>query len=352
MPKRILVLQTAFLGDVLLVTPLFRAIREVMSEVRLSALVVPAAEGILSTNPHVDEVIVYDKRGVDRGPGGLRHIVRTVRRREFDVAIVPHRSVRSTGIVWASRIPVRIGFDRSAGACLFTDVVRYRPDLHEIRRNLSLLQPFGLTPDPSRPEVFPTEEDRAHALEFLRASGIADGEHPVALAPGSAWPTKRWPPDGFAEVANRAIAAGRKAVLIGGQDDRALCERIAAQTIRPAAIAAGVLTVRGSVALLSRCAVLVSNDSAAAHLGVAAGIPTVGIFGPTVPAFGFTPYGEGHAIVEEEVPCRPCGVHGGKHCRKGHFECMRAISPTRVFAEMMCAIESSTTEAQRHRGTK
>jgi len=339
MPKRILVLQTAFLGDVLLITPLLRAIREAMSEVQISALVIPVAEGVLSTNPFVDNVIVYDKRRVDRGPGGIWHIIRTVRGREFDVAIVSHRSVRSAGIVWGSGIPMRIGFDRSAGAFLFTDIVRYRPDLHEIRRNLSLLQPFGLTPDPSRPEVFPTEDDHARALELLVASGIADEERPVALAPGSAWPTKRWPSEGFAEVANRAIAAGRKVVLIGGWEDRALCEQIAQQTIRPPAIMAGALTVRGSSALLSRCAVLVSNDSAAAHLGTAVGVPTVTVFGPTVPAFGFTPYGEGHAIVEEEVSCRPCGAHGGERCPKTHFRCMRTISPARVFAEMMCAIE-------------
>ena len=339
MSKRILVLQTAFLGDVLLITPLLRAIREAMPEVQLTALVIPAAEGVLSTNPFVDDVIVYDKRRVDRGPGGIWHIIRTIRGREFDVAIVPHRSVRSAGIVWSSGIPMRIGFDRSAGAFLFTDIVRYRHDLHEIRRNLSLLQPFGLAPDPSRPEVFPTESDHARALELLEASGIADEERPVALAPGSAWPTKRWPPEKFSDVANRAIAAGRKVVLIGGWEDRALCEQIAAQTIQPSAIMAGSLTVRGSAALLSRCAVLVSNDSAAAHLGTAVGISTVAVFGPTVPAFGFTPYGEGHTVVEEEISCRPCGAHGGTSCPKDHFRCMRTISPARVFAEMMGSIE-------------
>lgn len=338
MSTRFLVLQTAFLGDVLLTTPVFRTIKETLPDTQLAALVIPAMEGVLRTNPFVDEVIVYDKRGMDRGPGGMWNIIQTVRQRKFDVAVVPHRSVRSAGIVWCSGIPVRIGFDRSAAAFLLTDVVRYRSEMHEICRNLSLLHPLGLRPDPKGPEVFPTEDDRTYAREVMRAAGIADSERPIAIAPGSAWPTKRWPPEGFAEVADRAVAGGAKVVLVGGRDDKGLCEGIVARMTRPAATAAGVMSVRQSAALLSRCAVLVSNDSAAAHLSSAVGTPVVAIFGPTVPSLGFTPYGPGHVIVEEDVPCRPCGAHGGKTCRRGHFACMRALSAERVFEEMRRAM--------------
>jgi heptosyltransferase II len=147
----------------------------------------------------------------------------------------------------------------------------------------------------------------------------------VALAPGSIWGTKRWP--GYAGLAG--LLQG-PVVIVGGPEDRALAERVAAG--RPSAhVAAGELSLRASAALLSMARVLVTNDSAPLHLASAVGARVVAIFGPTVPAFGFGPRGESDRIVEHPaMPCRPCSSHGPQVCPLGHHRCMRDLEVGRV----------------------
>src|SRR5207244_4391835 len=136
-----------------------------------------------------------------------------------------------------------------------------------------------------------TADDRAAADAWLRARGVGDGF--VALAPGSIWGTKRWP--GYVEL---AAALDAPVVVVGGREDAALAEAVAAAAPGRGHNAAGALGLRGSAALIGRAAVLVTNDSAPLHLATAMGTPVVAIFGPTVPAFGFGPWGARYRIVE------------------------------------------------------
>jgi heptosyltransferase-2 len=299
-------------------------------------LVIPETVDLLVGNPHIDNVIVYDKRGRERGLRAFFKLVSRLRKEHFGLAIVPHRSFRSALLVALSGIPQRIGFNTSVGAFLFTHRTFYRKDAHEIERNLDLLNDFGICLQDKSPEIFPSSQDRERITEFLRENGIQTWHDFVAVAPGSVWPTKCWPPERFTEVARLLFKKfGTMIVLIGGEVDRQLCQQIAKALPRGVgAVAAGHMSLRQSAALLERCTLLLSNDSAPVHLSVAMKTPVVAIFGPTVPAFGFTPWGEGHIVVQKQLKCRPCGIHGSKRCPRGHFQCMKGISPERVFREI------------------
>lgn len=327
----VLIIQTAFIGDVVLTTPLIRAAKSGLSAVRLIVLVRPSTADLLHHNPYIDEIIPYDKQGRERGVSRLMALARRVRDHHFDIALIPHRSIRSALIARLARIPCRIGFDTSAGRWFLTRRVPYRR-VHEVERNLDLLRPWEITEISYPPELFPDEGDRTFADEFLHGHGAESSGLLIGLNPGSVWPTKRWLPERFADVARRAEQAlGARVILFGGQEDVLLCRQIAAQAGGGPLVATGQATLLQSAALVSRCDVLVSNDSAMAHIAAAMGTRVIDIFGPTVPAFGFAPYGAEHRIIERMLSCRPCSRHGGKRCPIGTHECMRSISADAVF---------------------
>lgn len=346
-PPRIVVFQTAFLGDVILTIPVGTALRRADPGARIAIVAVPAAVPLLSGHPDFETVIPYDKHGADRGLAGARRIARTLRSWDASAAIVPHRSIRSALIVRSAGIPRRIGFTTSAAAFLFTDRVRYRRDAHEIDRNLDLLAPLGVRPSE---RILPTLAVNASDQEFvdhlLTHGGVDPSARRIAVAPGSVWATKRWTPEGFAEVCRRLAERGDDVVVIGGEADRDLCTQIAVRAGSSVRSFAGELPLMQSAALLRRSALLLTNDSAPGHMAVAVGTPVVAVFGPTVPAFGFAPAGPCDEVVERMgLNCRPCAIHGGDACPIGTFECMVSIRPDTVIAAIDRVLGRKTRRA-------
>lgn len=331
--RRVLVYQTAFIGDVILTLPLIQQIREFLGDVEIDVVVVPRAADVCRNHPAIDSIIEYDKRGRDRGWKGVLRLAAQLRERRYEIAIVPHRSLRSAFLALATLAPIRLGFRTLHGRLFFTGTVSRRGDLHEAARNLSLLERLGIRDVPLRPpRVYPSGEDRAAVDKLLESWGIPASRPLAACAPGTVWNTKRWPEDRFGELAKILAGDGYEVALVGGTEDIALCDRIAAAVL-PQRIysAAGRLSLLQSAELIRRCAILVSNDSAPMHLGVAVGTPVVALFGATVPEFGFAPYGPTDRIVEiRNLPCRPCSSHGGERCPIGTFECMLGLSAERV----------------------
>ena len=322
-----LVIQTAFLGDVVLTTPLLEALATRHGPVDI--VTTPAAASLVETHPAVRRVIPYDKRGADRGLPGLLRLVRTLRAGRYDVAYLPHRSLRSAALAWLAGIHKRVGFE-DGWRSLYTERHSRPTQGHEIDRLLAL---GGIAASPrARPSVHITVADRAATEEFLRAHGIH--EPFVALAPGSIWGSKRWPY--YRELAER-LAERASIVTVGGPEDAGLGAEVV-QVVEAgggawrAANACGVLTLRQSAELIRRAAVLVTNDSAPLHLAQAVETPTVAIFGSTVPAFGFGPRGPRDVVVElAGLPCRPCSAHGPPVCPLGHHRCMRSLTVEDVF---------------------
>lgn len=321
-PSPTLVIQTAFLGDVVLTTPLLEALAERHGPV--DVVVTPGAVQLLETHPAVRRVIRHDKRGVDRGLTGIRRLAATLRAHGYARAYLPHRSWRSGLAAMLAGIPERIGFADAPARWSYTRRVPRPRGGHETARLLALAGETAAR----RPTLGLTPTDRAAAAAWLEASGI--GPRFVALAPGSIWGTKRW--DKFAELAG---SLDLPVAVLGGPEDRALAESVVAAAGAGGASAAGVLPIRASAAVLERAAALVSNDSLPLHLGQAVGTPTVAIFGPTVPAFGFGPQGNRDRIVElGDLGCRPCSLHGPARCPLGHHRCMVDLDLARVRAAL------------------
>jgi len=339
--KRILVIQTAFIGDVILTLPLVQALKEFFAGSPIDMVVVPRSAEVCSNHPALSNVILFDKAGSARGIGGLWRIARDLRNTGYDLAIVPHRSLRSAVLAFLARIPLRVGFNQSAGRFLFTSTVRYDSSLHEIERNLSLLSAYGIERSGRiLPQVYPGTAERV-GVDSLLPPPLNHSPNLVGIAPGTVWNTKRWPKDRFAALAELFLAEGNNVLLVGGRDDVDLCNEIA-NLVGPGRVinAAGKFSLLGSAELLRRCKLLVSNDSAPMHLAVAVGTPVVAIFGATVPEFGFAPAGADDEVVEVRgLSCRPCSSHGGNECPIKTFDCMLNITPERVMAKARIVLE-------------
>jgi heptosyltransferase-2 len=339
--KKVLIVQTAFIGDVILATPLAEAAQRIFPDCRVDFMVIPAAANLLEKNAFINRIVIFDKRGQQRGFAALWKLAKALQQERYDLALVPHRSLRSAALAWLAKIPERIGFDRSAGAWLFTRRLPYR-QTHEVERNMELLRIFNGNFATPAPKIFWDKNDAQIVEPFCH--GNEYGKWFCALAPGSVWATKRWPVENFISLAKRLIAeTGAFIYLIGGDRDVALCARIAAAVDNNCANTAGRLLLRQSAALLDRCRVLVSNDSGPTHLGAATRCKVITIFGPTVPAFGFAPFGEGHAVIEKNLSCRPCSSHGGNRCPLGTHACMQEISVDEVFSKVLLVQQSIVT---------
>lgn len=323
-----IVIQTSFLGDMVLTTPLIAALAE---RGPVDVVATPASAGLLANNPHVRAVIVYDKRRAARGIGGFRRVLHDLRKSRADAIYLAQGSVRSAALAFAAGVPHRVGFRTSAGRPLYSQTIPYRRDLHHAARLWQLANP-GRDPSPGeiRPRLYPGAPERA-AVDAL--VGTASGTRPlVALAPGSVWATKRWPY--YKELA-RALVPGARLAVIGSADDQGLAEEILAVAEPEGVNAAGRLSLLASAELIGRAAILVTNDSAPQHLASAMGTPTVAIFGPTVPEFGFGPLAP-HSIVvgHAGLDCRPCDRHGPPACPLGHWNCMRELTADDVSARV------------------
>ncbi|HSA56633.1 MAG TPA: glycosyltransferase family 9 protein [Gemmatimonadaceae bacterium] len=318
-----LVIQTSFLGDVVLTTPLIARLAE---RGPVDVVTTAAGAALLSGNPAIRRVVPYDKRGDARGVGGLQRIARKVRAADRGaVAYCVQGSIRTATLAVAARYRVRIGFDRSAGRWLYTERAPYRADRHHAERILRLTAGEApLSETALHPRLYPGDAERADVDALLRQASVSPATPLLALAPGSIWATKRWPY--FPELARR-LSSNHRVVVIGSAADGPLAREVATAAGAGVIDATGRLSLLGSAELIRRAALLVTNDSAPQHLASAMGTPTLSIFGPTVPAFGFGPLAPGSAVIgHDTLACRPCHAHGPERCPLDHWRCMRELT--------------------------
>lgn len=320
--KKILIVQTAFIGDVILTTPLVSGVNQIYPSAKIDVLAIPSGAEIWKNNPVINRIFTYDKKGSDRKIVQLFKLIFILRQVKYDWVISPHRSLRSGIISYFSGAPFRTSFDKSTGSKIFyNEVIPYR-QVHEIDRNLDLIH-FN-NRSKILPSVYPLPAEKEKIDILILEKRI---KFPfIVIAPGSVWHTKRWPTDKFADLIKGLIDKGVNICLIGGKEDVLLGKKLS--EISPLCFDfTGMLNIRESYYLIKQSRCLITNDSAPLHLGSASGIPTLAIFGPTVPLFGFSPYGNDRSIVVEiqGLSCRPCGIHGGDKCPLKHFNCMRQI---------------------------
>jgi heptosyltransferase-2 len=325
---RILLVRFSSLGDVLLVTPLIRALRARHPAATLSALTKQSWAPLLSANPHLDEVIAV-------APGqSLVPLARALRGARFTHLLDLHGSVRTR--VLRLLVPgAWSGFDARRGPR--RQLIREHRDAYVDRvpvpeRYFEAASALDVRPDGGPAELFTSPAAEARAEAWLARVGF-DSEAPlVALIPGAAHATKRWPVRHWRRLASDLVRRGCSVTVVGSSGDRILAAEIATSAGRKAASAAGDLDLQASGALLRRARAVVSGDTGPMHLATAVGTSVVALFGPTVEQFGFFPYRARAAVLERPLPCRPCSSKGSPHCPLGHHHCMEEIVPDEVLS--------------------
>jgi heptosyltransferase-2 len=320
-PRRVLVIQTAFLGDIVLTIPLIRSLKKYRPEIELFFLTTPVGKSLLEDQHNIDKIIVYDKKGKDKGSVSLFRKIKEIKTYHIDTVLSPHRSFRSGIIAMFSGAGNRVGYNLPYLIPFYNVRLKRHKDMHEIDRILSLLNPLNLKL---------SADDRYPSLRTkntIREKGV------IGIAPGSVWGTKQWTEEGYAGLIRKLHEKGYGIVLIGSSSDKMIADRIKAIAGVELNDMTGKTDLKGLVELLSNLTLLVTNDNGAMQVAQAVNTPIVAIFGPTVPEQGFAPIRPNTVVLENEgLYCRPCSAHCPMEYPEGHFLCMKAITPDNVFA--------------------
>lgn len=327
--RHILLIKPSSMGDIVHAMPTCAAIRRAYPKARLTWLVKREWAGLVERIEGVDRVWPVDSTLI-----GWLSQVSPLRAEHFDLVIDLQGLLRSAAIGWLSGSPLLVGFanGREGSPWFYSKSVPVPSlEMHAVDRYLVVAKAVGAV-------AFGTPEfhfripqaDRDEVERLLLRSGVTPGTSWVAMNVSARWPTKRWPAESFAEVADRLQQEGYgPVVLIGGPDERAEVAAVRGKMKVPAIDLAGASTVGLLPALLSKASLLITNDSGPMHIAAAVGTPVVALFGPTS-AVLTGPYGAGHSVLTGNVSCRPCFSRTCSNVLP--LECLRTVSPEQVLA--------------------
>lgn len=332
--KRILIVRTDRIGDVLLSTPVIKTLRDNYPNAYIAIVVGPYAKDIVEGNPYLDAVIIYDKDGKHKSWRRSYKFAQNLKKKKFDLAIVLHPTNRAHLVTFFARILKRIGYDRKFGF-LLTDRIEHTKQLgrkHELEYNLDLLKCIGI-------EVFdkslfmPLKEDSENwAQDLLRQYGFSEKDELLAIHPGASCPSKIWPQERFAQVADWLAAKyGFKVLVIAGPRDVALGQGVIESMRVPAVNLAGRTSVSQLASLLKRCRMLISNDSGPVHIASAVGTAVISIFARSQKGLGpkrWGPVNKRDRILHKDAGCIECLAH---NCVRS-FACLKAVTVEDVLA--------------------
>lgn len=338
-----LVIQTAFLGDLILSIPLLRRIKKLFPDDKLIVMCKSGLGEFLLKEQLVDDVIEVEKGSAVSYRRARKELEKFQLRNIYCV----HRSMRSVVFAAGLKAQKKFGFSSLAGFWVFDEVVDYHQQNPEVLRQFSILEPSDaetLAQLAARDFSILNQVGRTAIPSFFSFPAIAGKRVPskrVALFPGSVWATKKWKKAGFAELAVLLHKAGYQIDLLGGPTEKKECEEIA-EAAGSARVMAGQLTIAETIASLSDYDLVVTNDSAPTHMAAYRNTPVLTIFGPTTLRQGFRPWSNNAVIVENNsLNCRPCGRHGHHVCPLKHHNCMNTISAAEVFAKAMQILQPS-----------
>lgn len=330
--KKIALWQTAFLGDAVLTLPFIKALEQRFSGAEIHFFVRAGVEPLFCAQTGLAGVHGFDKRGSAKSFAATVKYGKEISKMGFDLLISAHTSLRSALVVKASGIGVRVGYDSPWYSRLaYTHTVSRRFNaLAEIERLMALGVPLGICGPAPEPELTLPDESLERAEEYFAS---LDNSPAIGIHPGSAWETKRWPLEYFAKLIDLATDQGVQVLVFGGPGE----EDIVAKVISLAENGEKAINLAGNFSLPDLAAHIrlldcyVSNDSGPMHIAWVQGVPLVAIFGPTVEKLGFFPRGADSEVMQEKLACRPCGLHGGRVCPLKHHNCMRLITPVKVW---------------------
>ena len=338
--RSILLIRLSSLGDILLMTPLLNLLRTACPQAQIDVLVKAEYRDLLRFHPGITRLLTFDSRQP------LLHTLRSLRADRYDLALDLHCTPRSQLLLRSLRAQCKLTYNkrvlrRALLVHLGWNTLRRTTPVPELYA--APLRRLGLTGRLGTPTMH-LDPESTEAMQAYIARSLPDASNQplLAVAPGARWPTKRWPVERFAAVAQELAREKRAAVVIlGGPDEAQLARTLCDNLDVPVINGVGALSLMHSAALLSRCRLLISNDSGLMHMATALQVPVVTIFGPTVQEFGFYPFQARAEVISEPLPCRPCSTKGSMRCPRGHHACMQDISSDRVLAAARAMWERS-----------
>lgn len=338
---RVLIIRFSSLGDVILATSVIDAVHRLWPKSKITFVVKEEYSPALEGNPYLEHIIRVDAEG--RKLGSLLRLGKDLRGRRFDLVLDLQGGPRGRILAAATGAPrrSRVRSRRLARMMMVARPPRWRVQLpHAVERYLECVERWA--PEPvvsSGPRVWVAESEISRANNRL---GSTRARRLVAIAPGAKWRAKRWPERYYAGLADVMAADGYGVLVLGSLEESPLLERIVSPVAEPDAVLAVPGGLRELAALFSLCDAAVCNDSGLMHLAAAVGTPSVGLFGPTAPHFGFTPYGEGHKTLWLGMECSPCSLHGDKPCRIAEkAPCVEGLEPARVLGVLRQMLEET-----------
>lgn len=334
--SNILVFNPAFLGDAVLATPLIKALRFLYPKAKITLCVRPENADLFSKSNFIDDVIIFDKYYTQKGFSGFYKFYNILNSYKFDLVLNLHLSIRSTLILSFLKNAYVVGFTSAVMSFLFNARIKRDWSIHEVERNLNLLKPlcddYSLEEAKSiggKPETYIDINIKNKVTEYL--TSVLPDKKFVGIFLGSVWPTKRYPAEYFAKVANTLYELGYGICLFGGTGDVESVNVFLSHYKYPFFDFAYKTSLYELPAFMASMDLIIVNDTGPMHIAVSAGVTTVTIFGPTAKSLGFVPYDNESVVVENNnVSCRPCGKHGHKKCPKKHFKCMLELDPQNV----------------------
>lgn len=325
--KKILVIQTAFIGDAILATSVLESIHKAHPDARIDFLVRKGNDSLFTEHPFIHTVFIWDKKNGKYT--SLLRILKAVRGEQYDVVINLHRFVSSGLLTTFSKGKLKLGFKKNPLSFLFDRTVDHlistqgESSIHEVKRNHAVLELWQTLPQ-QPPRLYPSDGDYAKVADLASQSFIT-------ISPASVWETKKTPLEIWVKLINEVKE--EKIYLNGGPGDKVLCEELKARTTnKNVVVIAGQLSLLQSAALMSKAKRNFVNDSGPLHLCSAMNAPVTAVFCSTVPSFGFGPLSDDSRMIEtkEKLACRPCGLHGKKVCPEGHFKCGNTIDASEL----------------------
>ena len=339
--RNILLIRLSSLGDVVLTSPAIRAVRNKFTSARISMLVASQSAGLLTENPHLDEVIQFDRHAKDKDTSEMVRLVRILRERQFDLIIDFQRKFRTSLLGYLSGAKCRVGYHQPNG--ILCSVRVPNSSGHAIDSYFALLHAVGIEARDRKLELFLPESDRTYARDIMARQGIDRDRLTIGLFPGAGWKLREWMPDRFAAIGDRLVRDfGAQVAVFGGAHERRLGNYVVDKMAERATSFAGNHQIRQLAALIERCNLFLTNDTGPMHIAAALRTPTVALFGPGN-HIRFQPLESIHSTIRHEVPCSPCKQFTNR-CKNNI--CMKLITVDEVWDTICKRLNQSPTPVQ------
>ncbi len=332
-PRKILIIRMSSIGDVVLATPVIRLLKQNFPNCEIDFVIKWQFANILTAHPFINRILIFDKNDATYS---LKNIRKQIIDKKYDLIVDLHKNIRSFYLTIGTGAATVVRYKKDALRRFLFVKFKIKPKrkfLPVYQRCLASLSFLGIQDDFAGPDFF---IDQAIQSDIAKKYAKYLDEYAsliIGVAPGASFKTKRWLPEGFAEVIDRLVNEKNAGIILfGNKEDRNITRSLRIKHRTGVLNVAGELSIVETAALMKHCQIVLTNDTGLMHIATALGKKVVAIFGSTTEELGFFPYNTEFSVIQNNsLKCRPCSHIGRKKCPKKHFKCMKEISPKRVY---------------------